>query len=219
VRHWRRQARRTADQRRRQALRTRNGGRCGGLRHEHMFGRMRWVGRSTGGDPSKCVQMNAGASRHELRRAKCRCAPRSRLQASRRNLAARLIPVPGCGAAWLARLTGGQEVGSSSLPSPTEQVQVGDLCGGAGARKDRLRTQVLATSPRGGLTPSERVRLIRSLASRLAQENAADIDFVRPECPTRPARVRLAVRDGGGLRAPPSALAENRPGAHVGSLS
>ena len=26
----------------------------------------------------------------------------------------------GCGAAWLARLTGGQEVGSSNLPSPTE---------------------------------------------------------------------------------------------------
>ena len=26
---------------------------------------------------------------------------------------------PGCGAAWLARLTGGQEVGSSNLPSPT----------------------------------------------------------------------------------------------------
>jgi hypothetical protein len=25
----------------------------------------------------------------------------------------------GCGAAWLARLTGGQEVGSSNLPSPT----------------------------------------------------------------------------------------------------
>ena len=27
--------------------------------------------------------------------------------------------LPGCGAAWLARLTGGQEVGSSNLPSPT----------------------------------------------------------------------------------------------------
>ena len=26
----------------------------------------------------------------------------------------------GCGAAWLARLTGGQEVGSSNLPSPTQ---------------------------------------------------------------------------------------------------
>ena len=26
---------------------------------------------------------------------------------------------PGCGAVWLARLTGGQEVGSSNLPSPT----------------------------------------------------------------------------------------------------
>ena len=25
----------------------------------------------------------------------------------------------GCGAVWLARLTGGQEVGSSNLPSPT----------------------------------------------------------------------------------------------------
>ena len=25
----------------------------------------------------------------------------------------------GCGAAWLARLSGGQEVGSSNLPSPT----------------------------------------------------------------------------------------------------
>ena len=28
-------------------------------------------------------------------------------------------PRTGCGAAWLARLTGGQEVGSSNLPSPT----------------------------------------------------------------------------------------------------
>jgi hypothetical protein len=27
----------------------------------------------------------------------------------------------GCGAAWLARLTGGQEVGSSNLPSPTQK--------------------------------------------------------------------------------------------------
>ena len=29
------------------------------------------------------------------------------------------LPHPGCGAVWLARLTGGQEVGSSNLPSPT----------------------------------------------------------------------------------------------------
>jgi hypothetical protein len=32
--------------------------------------------------------------------------------------------VSGCGAAWLARLTGGQEVGSSNLPSPTTKVKV-----------------------------------------------------------------------------------------------
>jgi hypothetical protein len=34
------------------------------------------------------------------------------------------IDVAGRGAAWLARLTGGQEVGSSNLPGPTEKVQV-----------------------------------------------------------------------------------------------
>ena len=32
------------------------------------------------------------------------------------------IDMTGCGAAWLARLTGGQEVGSSNLPSPTTNV-------------------------------------------------------------------------------------------------
>jgi hypothetical protein len=38
--------------------------------------------------------------------------------------AARLMTLTGCGAAWLARLTGGQEVGSSNLPSPTGTYQV-----------------------------------------------------------------------------------------------
>ncbi len=33
----------------------------------------------------------------------------------------------GCGAAWLARLTGGQEVGSSNLPSPT-QIRSSEAC-------------------------------------------------------------------------------------------
>ena len=37
---------------------------------------------------------------------------------------ARVVGFTGCGAAWLARLTGGQEVGSSNLPSPTINVQV-----------------------------------------------------------------------------------------------
>ncbi len=34
------------------------------------------------------------------------------------------IMLSGYGAAWLARLTGGQEVGSSNLPSPTIEHQV-----------------------------------------------------------------------------------------------
>jgi hypothetical protein len=38
--------------------------------------------------------------------------------------AARVNLFTGCGAAWLARLTGGQEVGSSNLPSPTTKMQV-----------------------------------------------------------------------------------------------
>ena len=36
----------------------------------------------------------------------------------------RIWSITGCGAAWLARLTGGQEVGSSNLPSPTEETGV-----------------------------------------------------------------------------------------------
>ena len=35
----------------------------------------------------------------------------------------------GCGAAWLARLSGGQEVGSSNLPSPTDLPGVSQECG------------------------------------------------------------------------------------------
>ncbi len=34
------------------------------------------------------------------------------------------IMLSGYGAAWLARLTGGQEVGSSNLPSPTNKMQI-----------------------------------------------------------------------------------------------
>jgi hypothetical protein len=42
----------------------------------------------------------------------------------------------GCGAAWLARLTGGQEVGSSNLPSPTQNKQVrGSTRGSAAASR------------------------------------------------------------------------------------
>src|SRR5690606_414782 len=51
-------------------------------------------------------------------------------------------PSPGCGAVWLARLTGGQEVGSSNLPSPTAR----NPCygGGFAASGGRWRT---ATAP------------------------------------------------------------------------
>mgnify|MGYP000660459479 CR=1 FL=1 len=37
---------------------------------------------------------------------------------------ATIKPATGCGAAWLARLSGGQEVGSSNLPSPTKKALV-----------------------------------------------------------------------------------------------
>src|SRR5579862_2064611 len=49
----------------------------------------------------------------------------------------------GCGAAWLARLTGGQEVGSSNLPSPTQHRRSEHS-----ATAVALRKQAATTTPR-----------------------------------------------------------------------
>ena len=57
----------------------------------------------------------------------------------------------GCGAAWLARLTGGQEVGSSNLPSPTAR-QNGPRSNATGARRRHRPSRaggVLSSCPRG----------------------------------------------------------------------
>ena len=44
------------------------------------------------------------------------------------------LRVTGCGAAWLARLTGGQEVAGSNPASPTRKEQVRDLRGSVAVR-------------------------------------------------------------------------------------